>query len=99
MTDEVALERDRLRGQRAERLLSDEILVQGFSSLEETYLQAWRDTKYHDTDGRERLWQAVQIVGKVKTHLQSVVNSGKIAKSELDQIARLGERKKILGVL
>ena len=31
-----------------------------------------------DVDGRERLWQAVNIVGKVKDHLTTILNNGKL---------------------
>lgn len=93
------LHTDASRGARAERLLSDELLQEAFSELTEAYTEAWRDTNYKDTDGRERLWQALQIVRKVKSHLEAVVNSGKVAQRELDEIQRLGERKKLFGVV
>lgn len=93
------LHADAARGARAERLLSDELIKEAFSSLSAAYTEAWRDTNYRDTDGRERLWQALQIVGKVKSHLEAVANNGKLAQRELDEIQRMGERKKIFGVV
>lgn len=97
MTDQ--LQADITRGHRAEVLLQDSMLAEAFEKLRADYLSAWEATKYNDTDGRERLWQAVQIVGKVKTHLQSVVNDGKLAKAEVDHLRTMGERKKIFGVV
>lgn len=99
MSDPVRLAQDEARGMRAERLLADELLVGAFDRLEADYIAAWQASKYNDTDGRERLWQAVQIVGKVKAHLASVVTDGTLAKAEIAQIERMGERKKIFGVV
>lgn len=97
MTD--ALERDVQRAQRAERLLTDSLLVEAFAAIEAEYLKAWKGTAARDTDARERLWQAYQIIGIVQSNLKSVVNSGKLAKAELDRAVKFGERKKIFGVV
>ncbi len=99
MTDETKLALDQSRGMRAERLLKDELLVEAFSTLEADYTAAWKKTGVRDTDGRERLWQAIQIVGKVRDHLTAVVSNGKLAATELKQIETLGERRKILGIV
>lgn len=80
------------RGAHAERLMKDELLSEAFDSLEAEYLKAWKVTRYNDTDGRERLWQAIQVVGKVRTHLTSVANDGKLAQRELDDIAKRQQR-------
>lgn len=86
------------KGARAERLLSDELVAEAFEAIERDYLDAWKKTGARDTEARERLWQAYQIAGKVRTHLLSVAANGKLAQKELEEIEALGERKKILGV-
>ena len=99
MTDDTQLARDLSRAEQARAALDNEVLADAFATLEADYIKAWRETPARDTDGRERLWQAVQIVGKVKQHLQSAVNDGKVAAKEVASLARLGERRKILGVI
>lgn len=99
MTDEEALAREMQRAREAETLLRNPLLTEAFERLEAGYLDFWKATEARDTDARERLWQAIQIVGKVKTHLHNVVASGTLASADVRQIARLGERKKILGVI
>jgi hypothetical protein len=79
------------RGARAEALLNDELLKEAFDTLDAAYVKAWRDTGAKDDDARQRLWQAVQIVSKVKDHLQSVASGGKLAQRELNDLA--GKRK------
>ena len=93
------LQADIARGNRADLLLKDDLLSGAFDKLEAEYLAAWKATKYNDTDGRERLWQSIQIVGKVRTHLQSAVTDGKLAQAEVDHLRTMGERKKIFGVV
>ena len=90
---------DAARGTHAEQLLRDEVLVEAFAALERDYVAAWRESPARDTDARERLWQAVNIIGKVKSHLQSVANSGKLARKEIDDLTHLGDRKKLFGVV
>lgn len=85
MTDRLG--EDVARANRANALLSDDLLSGAFKTLRDEYLKAWEASKYNDTDGRERLWQAVQIVGKVQAQLASYVNDGKLAQAELNQIS------------
>jgi hypothetical protein len=100
----VAEDRDRLeestrRAKHAEVLLNDPLLKEAFASLERDYIEAWKATSVVQTDARERLWQALQIVGKVRDHLALLVADGKVAAKEIERIERLGERRKILGVV
>lgn len=94
MTDESKLGRDAARGSRAESLIKDEILKEAFATLEKNYVEAWRSTGIDDTAGREKLFLAVNIIGKVQAHLVTVLNDGKLASAELAKIARTAERPK-----
>jgi len=92
-------QRDIGRAAHAKRLMDDELLKEGFEALEREYLTAWRITAARDTDARERLWQAVQIAGKVRSHLETVLTDGKLAQAELNNLARMDERKKRFGII
>jgi hypothetical protein len=74
------------RGQRAEAMLKDDLLKETLDTLERDYIAAWRQSPARDTDGRERLWQAVQVVGKMRDHLVTVLNNGKLAQRQLDEL-------------
>jgi hypothetical protein len=93
------LRTDAVKGSRADALLNDETLTEAFASIEREYVEFWKATPARDTDARERLWQAVQIIGKARAHLAQVAASGKLAHAELELITRLGERRKILGIV
>ena len=77
----------------ANRLLNDEFLMGVFESLRSTYLDAMLYTMPEETQKRERLWQAVHIVGKVRDHLKLLIDGGKLAQAELDNVAFLQTRK------
>ena len=71
------------RGQAAEHLLRNELIAQAFDRLKADYIAAWQLTDVRDVMAREKLWQAVNIVGKVREHLGKVVAGGKLAQAEL----------------
>jgi len=76
MSDESALDRAAARAVRAEALLDDELLNEAFAALEKSYIAAWRATTVDDAGGREKLFLAINIVGKVRDHLAGVVANG-----------------------
>ncbi|RTE91901.1 hypothetical protein [Bradyrhizobium sp. LVM 105] len=96
MSDEVKLAKAVDRASRAERLLGDDLLKEAFETLEKSYIDAWRATTIHATADREKLFVAINVVGKVRDHLNSVVQNGKLAKAEL---ATLSEPKKRFGIV
>jgi hypothetical protein len=97
MTDEEAKLRANLAAAMAAEGALD-ILAEAFVALEAEYVKAWKATPARDGEARERLWQAVQIVGKVEAHLRAVAAGRKLAERALAEIARLGERQRLFGV-
>jgi hypothetical protein len=87
MTDDK-LQRDVVRGARAAELMKNELLVEAFARLEADYLEAWKISPARDTDGRERLWQAVNVVGKVRDHLGKVAAAGRLAQQQIDNLRK-----------
>jgi hypothetical protein len=94
--DEHKLSRDIGRQARAQALMRDELLQEGFAQLEARYIAAWRETGVLDTVARERLWQAIQVLGKVRDHLGKIVADGRLAQREIDQLA---EKRKRFGIV
>jgi hypothetical protein len=99
MVDESLLERDAAKAMRAQALLDDELLLDAFETLETSYMSAWRGTVIDDVAGREKLFLAVNIVGKVRDHLTSVIANGKLAQVELTELAEVAERRRRFGIL
>lgn len=98
-TDESRLDQAVSRAVRAERLLADELLIEAFEMLEDSYTTAWRSTTIDDVSAREKLFLAINVVGKVRDHLTAVVTNGKLAQAELKELAQTAERRRRFGIL
>ncbi len=99
MSDESVLERTAARAVRAKALLDDEILNEAFAVLEQSYIAAWRATTVDDAAGREKLFLAINIVGKVRDHLAGAVANGNLARAELKELVETAERRKRFGII
>jgi hypothetical protein len=97
--DEIKLRHDAARAAKAKTLANDELLVEAFASLETAYNEAWRTSHVSDTAGREKLFIAINVVGKVKQHLESIMADGNLAKAELENLTKEAERKKRFGII
>ena len=71
-------------GKRAQVLLNDPLLKQAFEDLLETYKQEIFYTSFADDDKRRSLWMAYNLVDKIRGHLQTIMESGKLAQKDLE---------------
>jgi hypothetical protein len=97
--DEIKLGEAAAKAMRAQDLLDNELLSEAFKGLEDSYTAAWRASGIEDVAGREKLFLAINIVGKVRDHLRSIVANGKLAQVELTELARTAERRKRFGIV
>lgn len=99
MSDEARLNEMTARATRVQELLDNEILTEAFETLGKSYIEAWRATTISDVAGREKLFLAINVVGKVRDHLASAVANGRLAEAELNELAQMAERKRRFGIL
>lgn len=84
MPDELALNRDRVAGDRARALLDDPLLANAFAGVERAYMEEWKANALGlGPEGREEIWRAVQLIEKVKAHLEAFARDGELAAAEL----------------
>jgi len=76
------------RAAQAKLLLDSPLLKEAFDHLDAEYVKAWRNTMATEDDARQSLWQAVQIVGKVRDHLRLIVDNGKLAQSDIAYLSQ-----------
>jgi hypothetical protein len=98
-SDESRLDQAAAKALRAQELLDNELLAEAFTRLEESYTVAWRASTIDDVAGREKLFLAINIVGKVRDHLAAIVANGKLARAELKELAQVSERRKRFGIM
>ena len=97
--DEAKLGEAAAKALRAQDLLDNELFGEAFRGLEDSYTAAWRATGIDDVAARERLFLAINVVGKVRDHLTAIVINGKLAQAELKELAQVAERRKRFGIL
>lgn len=99
MPDEFSLHKAAKAGDDAKALLESPTLTEAFQKLKQAYLAQLMDTNVMQADIRDKCWMAARVVDVVKDHLTAIVNDGALAKSDLEQLAREGERKKRFGIV
>lgn len=73
------------RGQRANQLMNDALLQEGFRTLETAYVREMRKCTADDDLGRFRLVQALSDLEVIKRHLHEAISQGEItAKSTIE---------------
>mgnify|MGYP001242704739 FL=1 len=88
MMDNNKLETERQRGEKAKLLLEEPLFKEAFDLLKEEYQSAMFQTKHNDDDVRKALWQAYHITDKVENHFKTVMETGKLATVQLNQIKK-----------
>lgn len=87
----MSLQEQLSRGIKAERLLTDEMFVEAFNSVEQAILQKWRDAPIRDTEGQHELKLMHKLLQEVKAVLEATITDGKLAGEELKrQNSKLG---------
>ena len=99
ISDENRLDQAAATALRSQELLDNELLAEAFAALEANYTSAWRATTIEDVSGREKLFLAINIVGKVRDHLMALVANGKLAQAELSELAQVAERRRRFGIM
>lgn len=92
MSDEYKLIRDNTRALGAQALLDNDLFNEAHAKLEAELIAAWKSSNPRDTEGRERIWAAVQANAKHKGYIANIVNNGKIAAAELKALAERPKR-------
>ena len=68
-------------GHDAERLLKDELLIESFNAVEQSYIRRWIAAE--SVDEREQLHALITALGDVQSHLEEIVQSGVLAEEQL----------------
>lgn len=75
------------RGERANQLLTDPLLVEAFGIVEQELTNQWQNSPVRDAEGREKLFLTLKCLQKARAHLTSVLETGVMAKATLAQRA------------
>ena len=81
---EREVRRDLDRAQRAEVLLSDELLVAAFKAIEDKVMTSWRGSQ--NVEDREERHRQLHTLDAIKLALDHHVRTGKLAVADLEDI-------------
>jgi hypothetical protein len=77
------------RGERALQVLREPLLQEAVIEIERELTEQWQNSPVRDVEGREKLYLTLLCLKKVQRHLESVVETGKVAQATLAQ--RVGQ--------
>ena len=87
-TDQAKLQSELSRSEKARLGLSNPIFVEAIENLKKLYSQSLLNTGVNEQDAREKLWLAYQIVQKVEQHFIEIMETGKLAKKQLEDFRK-----------
>jgi hypothetical protein len=83
------------RSNQAKQILQSKIFQESIETLKKIYSEALLEkTGAKESDTREKLWIAYNVVGKVEQHLQSILETGKLAEKQLEIFRKQQQEKK-----
>ena len=82
------LHQESSRGTRAKEILENELFKETLDTLKKSYEEAIFQTGPTDDKGRFSIYLAYQILGKVENHLRTVMETGKLAEKQLQDLRK-----------
>ncbi len=84
--NEGKLREDITRGAKAEQLLKNELLDEAFGRLEINYLDIIKNSDLTQVELRENAYKLIRSLSTLRGHLESVVETGKLASKTLEDV-------------
>jgi len=93
------LEQDKLnqelsQANKASQLFEDPLLKESFDKLRSLYSTSLLNTGANETETREKLWLAYNVVSKVEQNLLEIIDTGKLASKQLEDYRNQIENQK-----
>ena len=92
MDDEHQLIREIDRGQQARAICEAPIFRAAVDGLRDQLMAEWRETAGRDTQAREQLWLAQNLLQRIEAHLVTAMTTGQMATLQLDRKRSLKTR-------
>jgi len=86
--DKHKLRDKQARAEKAASLLRHELFVEAFDYLDTQFIEAWKSSDVKDAEARERIYNLSQALSALRGYFQSVVEDGKLAEAQLEDLQR-----------
>ena len=93
--DQSLREEEVSRSHQAKQILENKLFQESIDELKKIYSEALLDkTGAKESDTREKLWIAYNVVSKVEQHLKTILETGKLAEKQLEDFRKTEKEKK-----
>ena len=79
-------------GNRATEVLQNEVFQNVFAAIEKEMTEQWMNSPARDAEGREKMYMYLQMLKRVKIHLTTAMETGKLTCLELEHKKSLAQR-------
>ena len=83
-SEQDKLNQELTQANKAKALFQDPLLKESFDKLRTLYSESLFNTGAIETDAREKLWLAYNVVNKVEQNLLEMIDTGKLASKQLE---------------
>lgn len=80
----------------AYQVLENSAFQSAMSDIKTEIMEQWKLSPARDPEGREKLWQLLKLSEKLETNLRTRLETGKLARLELDHQQSLAQKAKAL---
>ena len=94
MQDKSKLNKEVSQANQADLILKNPLFKESINKLKKLYSESLFKTGAEEQSTREKLWLAYNIVGKVEQHFTELVETGKLAKRQLEDLRKADQQKK-----
>lgn len=76
------------RSEHAHRIMTDELVLEAFATIENDLVDLWKGSSERDGEGRERVYRMIFAMRTFKTFFESVMAEGQLHQHQLQQLKR-----------
>ena len=85
---EAKLQQELSQANKAKQLFENPLLKESFDKLKKLYANSLFNTGAKETETREKLWLAYNVIGKVEQNLLEMIDTGKLASKQLEDFRK-----------
>ena len=85
---EGKLQQEITQSNKAKQLFENPLVKEAFDKLRKLYQDSLFNTGVNEESTREKLWLAYNIVNKVEQHFIEMIDTGKLAKKQLEDFRK-----------
>jgi hypothetical protein len=82
--EQAKLQEELNQANKAKQLFENPLLKESFDKLKKLYTESLFNTGATETEAREKLWLAYNVVSKVEQNLFEILDTGKLASKQLE---------------